>query len=731
MVFEASRRTMLKGAGAVAVLSPQFGFARPLIDTPVGWENQPMRWFQLAFTEDDPGSFDPDFWMNYFREIGAEGVCLSAGGGTAFYPTKVAHHGLSANMAGRDPFGMMAKRCAAEGIRVLARIDPHAMHADVFKAHPEWALRNKAGAAVPHPTASDLYLTCTFGLYNEQLIPKVLEEVTRLYPVDGFFGNRWRRFDVCYCDTCQSLYRKAVGGPLPDTNDPSTDAGRVWAQWSQDRMLHVLDLWNETIQKHRPGAFFIPGFARTAVVDFDGKEVGERLPLAFADRQARSNADFWFARTNRAWDSGRIAKEMRAYMHDKPVGHIISVGLEEEYRWKDSVQSDEEIRIWAAGSLAHGARPWITKFNAKPLDKRWMKVVSDIYRWHAKHERYFRNTANMTRIAMVEHTRTASLLGGIRGRNDYDAHRLGYYQALLESGIGFDMIDDAYLDAEHLARFDVLILTNAAVLSDHQCEQLRAFVQRGGSIVATHETSLYDENGKRRPDFALSDLFGCHYAGTTEQRMQNAYMTLRHPHPSLAGLEDVTRTIASVKRVHVTPDGDADAPLTLVPSYPDLPMERVFTDVLETDIPMAFCRTVGSGGRVVYLPTDLDRSFHELKFGDHMKLLGGMVRWAAPGPHPVEVDGPGLFDVSYWRQDGSLAVHLVNLNNPMTMEGYYRDILPSGPYKVSIALPDDARPTRARLLEADVSAKFTVAGGRLELTVPAVAVHEVVAIDLA
>lgn len=730
-MLEIDRRAFLVGAGAIAAMRSQPALADTDHVTPVGWEREPMRWFQLAFTEDDPGRFDPDFWMDYFREIRAEGVCLSAGGAIAFYPTQIPYHGMSANMDGQDPFGMMAERCAAEGIRVIARIDPHAMSAEAFAAHPERALRARDGSPRPHATADDLYLTCSFGPQSTEFLPQVFDEVTRLYPVDGFFGNRWRRFDVCYCETCQRLFRDATGRALPANNDPRDADVRLWADWSERRMLHIVDIWNETVQRHRRGVFFTPGGDRTAVVNFDGRAVGDRLPIVFADRQARSRSDLWFATGTRAWSSGLVAKEMRSYMHDKPVGHIVSVGVEEQYRWKDSVQSEPEIRIWAAGSLAHGARPWITKFNAKPFDRRWMRVVSDVYRWHARHERYFRNTANLARIALVEHTLTASYQGGLDGRRAADGHRQGFYQALLEAGIVFDMIDDAFLDAEHLARFDLLILANAALLSDAQCEQLRAFVARGGSIVATHETSLYDETGERRGDFALADLFGCHYDGVTEQRMQNAYLTLRHPHESLAGLEDVARTVASVKRVHVRADGAAQVPLTLVPSYADLPMERVFTDVTETDIPMALCRSFESGGRVVYLPMDLDRTFDELALGDHLRLLAGMVRWAAPGAYPMQIAGPGLVDIAYWEQDGSRAAHLVNLNNPMTMNGSYREVLPSGPYEVTLALPAGARPQTVRLLEADTDAAFDVRADRLLVTVPQIGVHEIVAIDLA
>ena len=70
------------------------------------WYNRPMRWAQMTFVEDDPGNYDPQFWLDYFQRIHADAACLAAGGYMAFYPTKVPLHNVSRFMkAGMDPFG--------------------------------------------------------------------------------------------------------------------------------------------------------------------------------------------------------------------------------------------------------------------------------------------------------------------------------------------------------------------------------------------------------------------------------------------------------------------------------------------------------------------------------------------------------------------------------------------------------------------------------------------------
>jgi hypothetical protein len=158
-------------------------------------------------------------------------------------------------------------------------------------------------------------------------------------------------------------------------------------------------------------------------------------------------------------------------------------------------------------------------------------------------------------------------------------------------------------------------------------------------------------------------------------------------------------------------------------------MEKVYPRVLKTDVPQVYLREAG-GGRVVYFPWDIDRTFWEVLSVDHLKLLRNAVTWATNEDALVTVTGPGVIDVTFWRQKNSLTIHLVNLSNPMMMKGPAREILPIGEQKVRVRLPEGSRGKRVRLLAAARTPHVTHSGAYLSITVPTILNHEVVAIDL-
>jgi hypothetical protein len=719
------RDFLLSGATALGAAAESTSGAA----TAEGWFDRPMRWAQLTLVEDDPGKYDLAFWLDYFKRTHSDAACLSAGGCVAYYPTRISLHYRSKWLGNTDPFGDLVAGCRKLNMAVIARTDPHAVHQDVYDAHPDWIAVDAAGNKRRHWAAPELWVTCALGPYNFEFMTEVTKEIVSLYKVDGIFSNRWSGSGMCYCEHCRNNFKKASGLDLPRTNDPADPARRAHSEWREQRLFELWRLWDAEIRKINPVARYIPNSGGGATSQLDMKTVGELAPILFADRQARRGL-------TAPWANGKNGKEYRSTMGRKPIGGIFSVGTEEPYRWKDSVQSGPEIRLWVLDGIANGLRPWFTKFAATLHDRRWLKVVEDIYVWHHKHERYLRNEEPLARVAMVYSQQTARHYGGERARERLEDHTLGYYQALVEARIPFEMVHDRLLEPARIDRFKALIFPNIAALSDEQCRQIRDYVRRGGGIVATYETSLYDERGVRRRDFGLADLFGASFAGGLDARMQNSYLRLEKDpatgkrHPILAGLEDADRIINGVSRVHTRRAGTyPNPPLTLIPSYPDLPMEQVFPRVPKTDIPEVYVREDGKG-RVVYFPWDIDRTFWEVLAVDHWKLLRNAVDWAANEPRPVVVTGPGTLDVTLWRQKESMTVHLVNLTNPMMMKGPIREFIPAPPQKVAVRLPEGRKARRVQLLVSGQAPRVEEANGTIRLTIPSILDHEVVTIDL-
>jgi hypothetical protein len=733
MTTPLTRRDFLHVAGTGAFVSFRAAAGTALPAAPVeqapaataldGWFDRPMRWVQLTLVENDPGRFEPEFWLDYFRRLHADAATLSAGGIVAYYPTAIPLHHRSAWLGDGDPFGTLVAGCRRLDMRVVARTDPHAVRDEMRVAHPDWISTSREGEPRRHWANPELWVTCALGPYNFDFMDRVHREIVSRYKVDGVFANRWApQGGDCYCVHCRQNFKDATGVELPRTTDARDPARRQFLEWRKARLTELWKKWDTTVRAANPAARFIPNGPP------DMKTAGELAAIQFTDNQARRGM-------TPPWNNGRRAKELRSVMGRRPIGGIFSVGLEEPYRWKDSVQSEAEIRLWVAEGTANGMRPWVTKFSGVLYDRRWLRPVERIYQWHFEHERYLRNETPLARVALLYSEQTAAYHPGVAAGDRAEDHMLGMYHALIEARIPFELVHEAFLTPDRLDRFKVLVLADRAALSDEQCAAIRAYVGRGGSVVATFATSLYDETGRQRNDFGLAELFGVSFGGQIDGPMQNSYLHLETDpatglrHPILDGLGDTTRIINGVFRVAVRPSVAFPPVLTLIPTYPDLPMEDVYPRVAHTDTRELYVRTIGNG-RVVYIPWDIDRTFWDVMAVDHGRLLRNAIAWAANEPQPVEVEGPGVLDVTAWRQRDSMTVHLVNLTNPMMMKGPLREAIAVGAQQVRVRLPPPARPARVRLLTAGISPAVEISGGVLTVTVPSIEVHEVVAIDL-
>jgi hypothetical protein len=696
--------------------------------TPKGWFEKPMRWAQLTLTDDDPGTFDPDLWLKYFKDIKAQGAVISTGGYIAYHPSKIPLQYVSPKVSdANDIFGYLVEGCRKMDMSVIVRTDPHAVHNEQKNARPEWLAVTLEGSLHSHWSMEHAWVTCALGPYNFDFMTQVNREIVSLYGVDGIFANRWAGSGLCHCENCKKLFREKTGKELPKTLSLADPSYKDYIEFAQERLFELCLLWDGEIRKISPCARFIPNSGGGALSGLDMRWLGDYSDLLFADRQSRGKG-------YPLWENGKNGKEFRAVMGNKPIGGIFHMGFEDKHRWKDSVQGSEELRLWVSEGVAQGLRCWFTKFHGKIYDRRWMDTVKELYNRYAGWEPYLRNTGNLARVGLVYSQATGKYYGAERAREKVDNPINGVYHALTESKIPFEMVHESYLaDQNYLSAFKTLILPNIACLSQSQCEGIKAFVKAGGGMAATYETSLYDEKGNRKPNLGLAELFGVDLAGEAETFMKNSYLRLETDtkHPVLAGFHDTERIVNGNARLPVRENVPFPVkPVTLIPAYPDLPMEEVYPRQDHTGIAELYLRDYGAG-RAAYFPWDIDAVFWDLFTLDHLRLFINTVDWVTREDRLITLKGPGVFDVAVWKQENSVTVHLINMTNPMCMQGPARELLPSFPQELTLTLPEGVKPAAVKLLSTGQGVRYNLEGRKLSFTIPSFLDHEAAAIDIA
>ena len=459
------------------------------------------------------------------------------------------------------------------------------------------------------------------------------------------------------------------------------------------------------------------------------KKVGELAPTLFADRQCRSG-------DMAPWANGKNGKEYRATLGNKAIGGIFNVGIVSPYRWLNSVKNPQETRLWVQDGVANGLRPWFNMVSGSVHDKRGLNVIEDLYVWHHKWERYFRNTAPIARVGLVYSQQTALFHAGPqRVQRLVEQPIDGMYQALIEARIPFEMVHDKMLDTG-IDQYKLLLLPNIAALSDAQCGQLRDFVKRGGSLVASYETSLYDEQGNQRDNFALSDLFGAGYVAhvNTGKAVQNTYLRVEKDavrSPLLEGMEDAEFLMGGTWQLTTRPhNADTHPPLTRIPAVANLPMEKPSGPWKKQMSPKSICRNSATAALCTF--PGISTGWCGRSCPSTMYCCCRTQSSGQPiEPAPLRSSGQGFFDVTAWRQKDSLTVHLVNMTNPMAMRPNIHELIPSQPQHVELDLPPGKRITRARTLVKESDLTVRQNGNTISFTVPSVLDYEVVAMDLA
>jgi len=696
------------------------------------WYATMRRCGQININERDPLDLDVMGWIDYWASLRVDALLLNGGGIVAYYPTEVPYHHRSEFLGSRDLFGELTTAAQATGIRVVARMDCNYAYEPAAKAHPEWFERDENGALRPHGESTWLFKTCMFSPYFSEQMPAIYREINHRYRVDGFFTNGWPGtgpLTVCYCDACRDVYRTQVGGIPPQETDATNPLYRKYYEAFMDRVVEIWKQWEGIAREASSEAVYVGNLGGGIRTVKDMWRIGRTAGWFNADHQGRSG-------NTPIWDCSLQGRVAAAIMKGGTATNVTGAYANTQPLWRHTAKSPAEIAMWLAQTTASGMVPWFHWLGGHPEDTRWREAGRGFFRWLADNEPHFRNRRSIADVAVLYPQRTIafyrsgtspeSWTGPDRARTS--EYLQGIYYALLEARVLTDFVAEDDLGEETLRQYRVLILPNAAYLSERHVQQIREFASRGGSVLATFETSLYDEWGNRRDQFALADLFGVKATGRALPAQDNSYMRIEGAHPVVDGFGGTALLPGAAERVPIRADDAGALVLGVVPGYPSFPPEMVFPRQSNTSEPAAMFRQQGHT-RVAYFGGDIDRTFWRSTNTDLSRLLGNTVRWLRGDEQPlVTINGDGVVEAFAWETDPGIALHLVNYTNPNMMRGWFRRFYPVGPLQIDFAAPAGRTIHHARALRAGRDLSLRVEGSRLLFEVPQIADYEVIAL---
>jgi hypothetical protein len=664
--------------------------------------------------------YDPEKALDLARRVKCNAIRFPTYSYVAYFPTqtKLPHH---PELGDRDPFRRTVDLFHAAGLKVVAYNPLNHPFMDVRSDNPlyrDWMRYDADGH--PYVTRHMGWTTFNEGCLNSPLreeIQKRVREVVTNYAVDlmyfdGPYQGMDQRLHYCHCQYCRTAYLKARGKSIPLQNaDTTWEDDFEYQQWlTQDvvenffleicemvrQVREVPIVYNDTGLlglDWRSRAFrYVDGFM------FEAADTPEQKLFNLRIGQSTGKVIWTYISSHTEYN--------REHLKDKTVRGWYSAPVEGE-----RLQLDAAVATAASAGYCYWGLNRLFYEPKEVQEGPWVNGLKSVLEFAGKHEALLQSVSPQPQAGILTGTQTIQWYKGEKFvPENYRNYFYGAYQLLKDLSYDAEPFLDFEMTAERLAKYLFIYVPNAPCLSDAQCSMLTEYVEDGGTLLATHLTSVADELGRLRKNYGLADLFGATLNSAEPVEIPDLYL----------------RTLPSR---HLIPQ---DPQVMMFQAAPE-------AEVMAETYDRGHRRTLGPAiitqrhgkGRVIYVGSGLEAVYEETLneslrecFQSLLDPILGMTRTYA-----VEYR-PGL-SCQFASSRDTLLLHLfANTGNIWKKLLVQESFLPIENVRVSLRLPPGRTAKSAALLWSGVAPSWNVRNGWVELSIPEMHPYEVVYVDI-
>jgi hypothetical protein len=248
--------------------------------------------------------------------------------------------------------------------------------------------------------------------------------------------------------------------------------------------------------------------------------------------------------------------------------------------------------------------------------------------------------------------------------DQYGAYIRGIERVLLENHIQYGFVTDTDFSPERLKGVKALLVPNAAFMPDKDAGIIREYVKNGGGLVASHETSLYDERGNERGGFGLADVFGLRYTGCRMDTSYDTYQLIRDKNnPILNGVGDTEVLMnGGTTILNTVANPDVRVAATHIPRIHNQPPEYAWIPDMKTAFPTISALAYGKG-RAVYFANGVEALCFIDGHEDYTEIYKNAVDYATGGGYLLTAEAPRSVHINAiadQHNSGHIIVSFVN-----------------------------------------------------------------------